>query len=113
MDEVQKLFDEAVRVHVAFRPYKYNLLVDGSRTSAHMARTIKNSDGEIKIAAVDFSIELGLGSPGANCDEIRRVVTPKLAELDMRMEDYPGSEWVHLDTKPIPLGGTRLFKPIH
>ncbi len=54
--------------------------------------------------ATDFIIE------GVSCDEVRRVLQPKLVQMKLRMEDLPGANWVHVDSRHVGPGGN-YFKP--
>ena len=75
------------------RPELYNAFVKGSERSYHMQGR-----------AIDFEIR------DVPADEIRELLKPKLDEFGLRMEDLPGSSWVHLDDgEPGPSG--RFFKP--
>lgn len=96
METVREFFGKPIVVHVAYRPQKYNALVGGAKDSAHMAGL-----------AVDFHVM------GLNCDQARDMILKnhKLDEWGMRMENNPGSDWIHLDLKPVPEGGHRFFKP--
>jgi uncharacterized protein YcbK (DUF882 family) len=94
MDKVRTFFGKPIVVHCCFRPYAYNALVGGAPKSAHIAAM-----------AIDFHVA------GLDCDEARKLLLPKLEEWGLRMEDLPGSSWVHLDMRPVPKGGTRFFKP--
>lgn len=99
MDKVREFVGLPIVVHCAFRPQLYNKLVGGAEKSAHMARM---EHGRL-IAAVDFHAK---GEPP---NETRILLLPKLNELDVRMEDLPGSNWVHVDTQRP--GSTRYFRP--
>lgn len=94
MDKVRAFVGKPIVVHCAFRPYSYNKLVGGAPKSAHIAAQ-----------AIDFHVV------GLECDAVRKMLLPKLEEWGFRMEDLPGSTWVHLDMRPVPKGGTRYFKP--
>lgn len=92
-----------VNVHCALRPIlnnptssyhsqDYNQFVGGSKNSAH------------KIGkAIDFHVV------GISCDEVRAKLLPKLEEFNIRIENNPGSTWVHFDT--FPPNPNRFFKP--
>ena len=94
MDLIREFIGVYCIVHVAFRSKEYNKLVGGSPASAHM-------EGR----ACDFHFSR------KSCDDVRKAILDagKLEELGLRMEDNPGSGWVHLDTKP-PIH-SRFFKP--
>lgn len=111
MDAVREVLGAPILVHVAFRSLEYNALIGGAKFSPHIARMIKEPEGDTPVAAVDFDADLGESDQAANCDMIRRICLPKLTAWGMRMEDKPGSIWVHLDTKPVPFGGRRCFIP--
>jgi len=105
MDLVRGAFNAAVTVHTWIRPTcvnctdpahkdgDYNKLVKGAPKSAHI-------DG----LGVDFHVEK------ITCNDARTFLLPKLDEWKLRMEDNPGSSWVHLDQKPVAPGGVRFFK---
>jgi len=94
MDKIREFFDKPIIVHVAYRPEKYNTLIGGSKRSAHM-------EGK----AVDFHII------GVSCDEARKKIIEAnlLEDLDLRMEDIDGANWIHIDTAPVKY--KRFFKP--
>lgn len=95
MDKLRDFFGKPIIVHVAYRPAEYNRLVGGARGSSHMSGM-----------ACDFHVA------GLSCDEVRDQILKAglLDTLQLRMENLPGSNWVHLDTrKPGPSG--RFFKP--
>lgn len=80
------------------RPKMYNIWphpygVKGAAASAHM-------DG----LAIDFQVF------GMKADEVRETLKPNLELYGLRMEDLPGSSWVHLDCRE-PVLGNRFFKP--
>lgn len=95
MDKIRKHFGKPVKVHCWLRPEKYNQLVKGGKTSQHLLGK-----------AVDFHVS------GMSCDDVRKSILDNglLESLGLRMEDLPGSDWVHLDDRaPGPSG--RFFKP--
>ena len=96
MDPVREFLGAPIHVHCCYRPPAYNQLVGGAPNSAHMAL-----DG---YAAIDFDI-------GESCDLTRAKLLPELQPRKIRMENRPGSNWVHLDCKPIIPGGNRFFRP--
>lgn len=75
-----------------WRPKKYNVLIGGSRNSWHITG-----------GACDFRC------PGVSADKIREMLLPFLEDLGLRMENLPGSNWVHIDNKPTE--GRRFFRP--
>lgn len=94
MDQIRNHFNKPINVHCAYRPVEYNKLIGGAPNSSHTL-------GE----AMDFDII------GLTCDDIRKeILNNKLLEtLNMRMEDRPGSNWVHLDISKVI--NNRFFKP--
>lgn len=96
MDLVREYFGSPIVVHVAYRPEEYNKLIGGAKNSSHVAGM-----------ACDFHVK------GVSCDEAReRIIKDnKLEEWGMRMEDLPGSNWVHLDIRQPAPGRSRFFKP--
>lgn len=95
MDQIREYFGKPINVHCWLRPEKYNELVHGAKGSQHMIGH-----------AVDFDVV------GMSCDDARQKILDdgKLDEMGLRMEDMPGSNWVHLDDRA-PGPGGRYFKP--
>lgn len=85
------LGSKPVIIHCAFRPVEYNKLIGGAPASAH-----------IEGKAVDFHIQ------GLDCDVVRDFLKLNLDLLGIRLEDNPGSNWVHIDTRD---SNNRYFKP--
>lgn len=96
LDNVREMYGRPVRVHCAYRPSKYNELIHGAPGSAHEAA--KDDD-----AAVDFDVQ------GITCDKVREALGQRMTELKICIEDLPGTNWVHIDTRY--RNGWRLFKP--
>lgn len=106
MDTIREILNRPIFIKSAYRPKKYNVAIGGATFSAHMA--------EKDYAAVDFWCDQdGDGDKdGKDCDDIKAILMPKLAELGIRMEDNgKGAKWVHVDNKPVATGGNRFFKP--
>lgn len=108
MDPIRELIGKPIKVHVSFRSPDYNVLIGGAKMSIHMARKYDNGD---LVAACDWSADLGKQTVGENCDEIKKILKPHLADLNIRLEDNgDGATWIHVDNrKPGP--GGRFFKP--
>jgi hypothetical protein len=106
MDKIRELLGKPIKVHVWIRPSKvncpsspfngedYNAKVKGAPKSTHIT-------GE----AVDWSC------PGMSCDDVRTKLISCLDELGVRMEDLPGSSWVHIDIRKPGPSGHRFFIP--
>lgn len=97
VDAIRKYFGKPIIVHSGFRPVAYNATIPGS------AKKSMHTLGK----ALDFHVN------GVNCDTARkRILDADLLELcELRMENLPGSGWIHLDIKPVKEGGVRFFKP--
>lgn len=95
MDIVREHFNLPIRVHCAFRPDAYNLLVNGVRMSPHLT-------GE----AVDFDVM------GMDCNKAKiEILNAGLLEkLEMRMERNTGN-WIHLDIRYVKPEINRFFIP--
>lgn len=105
MDLIRELLGKAIAVHCWIRPNSvnhpgsvfhkkdYNGKVNGAYASGHISG-----------GAVDWSCSM-------NCDDVRLLLEPKLEELGIRMEAAPGTNWIHVDTKPVIKNGSRYFRP--
>jgi hypothetical protein len=71
----------------------YNAFVGGAKSSAHIT-------GD----AVDWVTKI-------TADKARELLKPKLEEFELCMENLPGSNWVHTDTRPPRTSTGRFFKP--
>jgi hypothetical protein len=92
-----------VVVHVCWRPLAYNQLVAGHADhSMHMAE-VDHLGNPLKpddlFAAMDFNIQGFAG--GTGCDQTRAQLVPMIPELKIRVENLPGSDWVHVDNGPV------------
>lgn len=96
IDPVREFINSEMIVHCCYRPPAYNKLVKGAKNSAHLA-----CDGS---AAIDFHFY------NFGCSYARAMLLPKLNDFDLRMENNQGG-WIHLDSKPVPPGGSRFFLP--
>lgn len=96
MDKIREHFGKPITIHVAYRPKEYNVLVKGAKNSAH-----------IYGMACDFHVK------DMKCDDVRQnILDNKLLDtLELRMENLPGSSWIHLDLRSVPNGGNRFFNP--
>jgi uncharacterized protein YcbK (DUF882 family) len=95
METIRAFFgNQPINVTSWIRPPAYNVLIGGAPQSAHM-------DGQ----AVDFQIT------GMNCDDMRAKLLPMLATWNICMENKPGADWVHIDTKPPRPSTGRYFIP--
>lgn len=93
LQKIRDLFNRPVTITSGYRPRLYNEFIGGAAFSSH--RTGR---------AVDFVVH------GIDCDEVRKKLVPMLVSLDIRMENKPGSNWVHIDLDVRP-DGNRYFKP--
>lgn len=106
------LGNKSITIHCAFRPADYNAAIGGAKRSAH-----------VEGMAVDFSADVtdDRVRDGKDCDKIREILLPKLAELGVRMENngkdskfaavkgQVGAGWVHLDRRPVASDAARFF----
>lgn len=102
MDLVRLCIKRSIHIHCWLRPVlnnpksffhgkDYNSLIGSKPTSAHCVGL-----------ACDWSAQ-------EDCDITRATLLPMLETWNIRMEDAPGSTWVHCDGKPVPPGGKRFF----
>ena len=97
MDMLREFFNKPILVHVAYRPDKYNKEIGGAPKSQH-----------VQGLACDFEVK------GLDCDVARKMINDAdLLELHgLRMEDKPGSGWIHIDVMPtLAPGKHRYFVP--
>jgi Peptidase M15 len=101
MDDLRAALGKPIVTHVTYRPPAYNVLVGGAKGSAHQCL------GEW--AAMDWHLQGSEGEVG--CGRVRQRILDlgMLEHLGLRMEDRPGSDWVHTDSHPV--GTARFFKP--
>lgn len=76
------------------RTPQYNAQIGGAPGSKHLLGL-----------ACDFK------HPSMTCDEVRAELLPELDRMGIRMENNPGSGWVHIDLASLVLAGERYFKP--
>lgn len=94
MDLIREFLGTPIIVHCAYRPEEYNKLVGGAKNSAHKS-------GQ----ACDWHAK------GVDCDDVRGQLRHLLEDYNIRMEDLPNSNWVHIDTRAPGASGKRFFKP--
>ena len=80
MQTIRDIFDKSIRVTSWFRPPKYNEAIGGSKKSSHMVGL-----------ACDFQVL------GMDADSVRSALLPSLETLNVRMENLPKANWVHID----------------
>lgn len=88
------LADRPIFITSWWRPEFYNELIKGSKNSAHLTAI-----------GVDFTVE------GLSANQVRNLLKPILATLNIRMENLPDSPWTHIDLKPVENDSKRLFIP--
>lgn len=106
MDIVRDRLGKPMKVHCWIRPTAANCpgsSHDGENYNLAAGSTAPKS-AHIIGKAVDWD-------NGDDCDDVRSTLEPMLEELELRMEDRPQSNWVHLDCQALAPGGHRFFKP--
>jgi Peptidase M15 len=96
MQLIREIFGQKIRVTSWFRPEKYNETIKGAKASSHLLGL-----------ACDFQVI------GVDADSARESIFPELERLNIRMENFPRSNWVHIDlncTEKTPKE-KRFFKP--
>lgn len=112
MDQVRDILGVPVICHDAFRPEKYNALVNGAVNSSHKARLILVDGKKYFIGAVDFHPNFPGLDEAQSCAKGKEILRPHLETLGLRMElNGDGAPWIHLDNHPVPAGGRREFIP--
>lgn len=97
LDKVREFFNAPITVTSGLRVSSYNKEIGGATQSMHMMG-----------GAADIIVKGYDGGKG--CDKARLELTPFLESFDLRMEDLPGANWIHLDTRK-PGHSGRYFKP--
>jgi len=94
MDLIREFIKMPIIISCWIRPKDYNAdpRIGGAPKSMHITGR-----------AVDWTT-------GKNCDNIRKLLLPQLSFWKIRMEDKPGSNWVHVDNKDVE-DKNRFFKP--
>jgi len=92
IDMIEDILGEKIIINSWYRPDVYNRLIGGARYSVHRYG-----------GALDFK------GTKSSPDEIRKKLKPFLLEIGIRMENLPGSSWVHVDIKKPKKN--RFFKP--
>ena len=80
--KIRKILQKPMIITSWWRPEEYNKLIGGASRSWHVTG-----------GAVDFRC------PNLKADRIREILVPHLEDLNIRMENLPGANWVHIDTK--------------
>lgn len=96
MQNIRDFFEKQIRVTSWFRPPKYNEEIRGSKNSSHL-----------RGLACDFQVL------GMDADSVRAALLPSLEKLNLRMENLPRANWVHIDlncNEKTP-NEKRYFKP--
>ena len=95
---IRDMFNAPIFITSGLRTYEYNRHIGGGLQSQH-----KNG------AAADFIVK---GYEGINgCETVRETLKPKLDSLDIRMENFATSNWIHIDIKRIEANEPRYFFP--
>lgn len=81
-----------IEITSCYRPPLYNKHIGGVKRSQHLLGK-----------AADFKVK------GMNADKVRLLLEPHLEDFGIRMENYPGSSWIHIDRKEVKKN--RYFKP--
>ena len=84
VEKVRKFLGIPMVITSGIRPPEYNKLIHGAELSKHI-------DG----LAIDFYCK------EISADKLRTLLLPKLEAFDIRMENLPGSSWVHIDNGPV------------
>jgi len=80
IEEIRKMFGEMIMITSWYRPPPYNKLVGGVADSYHM-----------KGSAIDFFVH------NKSCDVIRMHLVNNLDTLQIRMQNKPGAQYIHID----------------
>ena len=94
-DQIRQQLNCPITITSGLRPSQYNKLIKGAKYSHHMSGN-----------ALDFVLKNYLGPEG--CDTIRKILFPQLGRLKIRMENLPGSRWIHIDRGA---GDNLFFRP--
>lgn len=90
---VRSILRSSLTVTSALRPPAYNAAIGGAKNSAHLE-----------------GLALDLVPDGMTADRARFLLVPHLDSLQIRLENLPGSSWIHCDLRE-PGPGGRYFVP--
>lgn len=82
LQKIRGILKKPMLITSWWRPEEYNKLIGGASQSWHITG-----------GAADFRC------PNISADRVREILVPVLDDFDIRMENLPGSNWVHVDTK--------------
>lgn len=96
LDKIREIVQAPIVVTSWYRPIRYNEFIKGSKNSSHIFGK-----------AVDFQVQ------GIDADTVRHMLYFSMIQLDIRMENLPKSNWVHVDINTQPNTGLndRYFTP--
>lgn len=97
MDKIRDHFGSPIMVTSGYRNPWYNKLIGGASNSSHLYGM-----------GCDFVVLSGKGI--INCDLVREQLKPLMSIYEFSMEDLPGSNWVHIQTRKVR-DDFRFFKP--
>lgn len=80
IDKIRSFIGQRVIITSWYRPKRYNDLINGAKNSKHILGM-----------AVDFTCV------DISAQDLRSILYPKLTELNIRMENLPTANWVHID----------------
>lgn len=107
LEQIRALFAAPLAVHCMIRPNRVNC-----PGSPHHGRDYNQMVGGVPGSAHIVGLACDFDVAGRTCDAVRATLLPLLDHLNIRMENLPGSGWVHVDFKsPAASGGRRYFIP--
>ncbi len=84
LEIIRNIFKSPIHITSGLRPEKYNVYIGGAHRSKHIT-------GE----AVDFVVEGYQG--GTGCNKVRLMLLQEIDNLQIRIENKPDSNWIHID----------------
>jgi len=96
MTSIREILRQPIGITSWYRPESYNRAIGGALRSQHLLGR-----------ACDFQVH------GVTADDVRSLLLPHLTEINIRMENLRGADWVHIDTACVRTDTlkTRYFLP--
>lgn len=104
MEEIREYLGRPINVHVTLRPLSVN-----APGSPYHGRNYNAAIGGAPKSAHTLGLAMDFNPYSMTCDDARAALERELVPMNIRMENKPASNWVHIDL--MPPNPNRYFKP--